>query len=345
MADGTTASTAIGRRRRAVDLVRGPSVVASGGPLPLVVEPEVPGVDLAAWAAGERGRIADWLRGHGAMLFRGFDLASPAELERFAEAAGTALFGDYGDLPRERHSGKVYGTTPYPADRPILFHNESSHQHRFPRRIFFLCLKAAASGGATPIVDGRRVLARLTPSLRAAFQEKRLHYVRNFVPGIDVPWQEFFRTDEKARAEAACRAARMSFEWKRAGGLRTAQLAPAVAIHPESGEASFFNQILLHHPSRLAPEVRESLLALMPEEDLPRNVTFGDGTPIPDGAVDEVAALEEELAVESAWIEGDVLMVENLLVAHGRRPYGGARKVVVTMGDMVEAADVAPGHV
>src|SRR5213078_1950711 len=145
----------------------------------LVVEPEVPGVDLAAWAAGEKPRIAAWLGRHGALLFRGFELASPQELERFAEAAGTALFGDYGDLPRETHGGKVYGTTPYPADRTILFHNESSHQHRFPRRLFFLCLKAPASGGATSLVDGRRLRARLPPGLLAEFEAKRLRYVRN----------------------------------------------------------------------------------------------------------------------------------------------------------------------
>ena len=340
----SVATLEIGRRRRPVDLSRVPSVLTSDsdGPLPLVVTPEVPGVDLVTWARGARGEIGTWLARHGAVLFSGFDLASAAELERFAEATGTTLFGDYGDLPREPHGGKVYGTTPYPSDRTILFHNESSHQHRFPRRLFFLCLTAAESGGATALVDCRRLLTALPRPVRARFEERHLRYVRNFTPGIDVSWQQFFHTGERARVEAACRTAGVTTTWLPGGRLRIEERAPAVAWHPDTGEASFFNQIQLHHPSRLSQDVRESLLSLMPEEDLPRNVTFGDGSPIPDAMVDEIARRAEELAVDRPWSEGDVVLVDNLLVAHGRRPYTGARKVVVTMGDMAETADVAP---
>jgi alpha-ketoglutarate-dependent taurine dioxygenase len=340
MVESATAPV-IGRRRRPVDLTKPPGVVFSGGPLPLVVEPEAPGVDLAAWALGAREEIAACLARHGAVLFRGFDLRSAADLERFAEAAGTALFGEYGDLPREPQGGKVYGTTPYPADRAILFHNESSHQHRFPRRLFFLCLKAAERGGETPLVDCRRVLGRLEPALVRTFAGKGLRYHRNFTPGIDVSWQEFFRTDDATRVEARCRAESIAYAWLPGGRLRISQQAPAIATHPATGERSFFNQIQLHHPSRLSPEVRESLLSLMSEDDLPRNVTFGDGTPIADDVVEEIAAITEELAVDRLWREGEVVMVENILVAHGRRPFAGSRKVVVAMGDMVETAEVA----
>jgi len=32
-----------------------------------------------------------------------------------------------------------------------------------------------------------------------------------------------------------------------------------------------------------------------------------------------------------AWQEGDILMLDNMLVAHGRKPYAGTRRVVVGM--------------
>jgi alpha-ketoglutarate-dependent taurine dioxygenase len=322
---------------------RGRAAVAfSGGPLPLVVQPAVPGVELAAWAEGAREEIARLLARHGALLFRGFGVAGAGELERVCEAAGTDLYGDYGDLPREREAGRVYGTTPYPPDQTILFHNESSHQHRFPRRLFFLCLVPAREGGATSLLDGRRLLDTLEPAAREAFLRKGLRYTRTFTPGIDVSWQDFFRTKTHAGVTAACRRARASHEWLPGGRLRVSQNAPAIARHPGTGERSFFNQIQLHHPSRLAPEVLESLLQLMPKEELPRNVTFGDGAPISDDLVEQISVLSEDLAVDHAWREGDVLAIENLLVAHARRPYAGDRRVLVAMGDMADAADVAP---
>ena len=44
--------------------------------------------------------------------------------------------------------------------------------------------------------------------------------------------------------------------------------------------------------------------------------------------------------VQFQWREGDVLMVDNMLVAHARNPYQGARKIVVAMGEMTELSNV-----
>ena len=44
------------------------------------------------------------------------------------------------------------------------------------------------------------------------------------------------------------------------------------------------------------------------------------------------AAYEQEM-VSFPWAEGDVLMLDNMLVAHGRRPYAGPRKVLVGMAE------------
>ena len=66
---------------------------------------------------------------------------------------------------------------------------------------FFFCVKAAQQGGETPILDCREVARRLDPALLARFAEKGLMYVRNFSEGIDVPWQKFFHTDDRAVVE------------------------------------------------------------------------------------------------------------------------------------------------
>jgi non-ribosomal peptide synthetase component F/alpha-ketoglutarate-dependent taurine dioxygenase len=308
--------------------------------LPLVIEPAVPDVDLIGWARGNREFIESELRQHGAILFRGFSTHSASVFEQLARAACRELYSDYGDLPRERVSSKIYGSTPYPNDKPILFHNESSHQNRWPMRIWFYCAQAASEGGETPIVDCRRVYQRLDPVVRELFERKGLKYVRNYTDGLDVSWQEFFHTTDRSAVEEQCRRAAVEYVWRGENRLRTSQVCQAVATHPATGESVFFNQVQLHHVSCLDSEVRDSLLSLFNKDELPRNVYFGDGSPIEDQAVDHVSEVYRASAVNFPWREGDILMVDNMLVAHARNPYVGPRKIMVAMGDLVNSFEI-----
>ena len=191
------------------------------------------GVDLAAWAASHRDELGGWYDKHGAILFRGFGLKSVEDFEAVASAIAGELFKEYGDLPPESASQAVYGVTPYPADKMILFHNESSHLPTWPMRQFFFCVIPSETGGTTPLLD---------PAIREEFETKGLMYVRNFSEGIDVPWQEFFKTDDKAEVERICAESGMTCEWTNVG-LRIRQISPAVVEHPRTGEKLFFNQI------------------------------------------------------------------------------------------------------
>jgi non-ribosomal peptide synthetase component F len=334
-----------GTRRKGIDLTLLSKVksgfLSPGRTLPFLLEPEREDIDLVEWAATNREFVHTNLLAHGALLFRGFDVTTVSDFERFAESLCPALFGEYGDLPREELGGKVYGSTPYPADETILFHNESSHMHRWPMLIWFYCVKAAVRGGESPIVDCRKIYLRLEPTLRQKFQDEGLMYVRNFTPGLDVSWQEFFHTSERSAVEDYCRQASIDFEWTSNDGLRTRQVCPAIVKHPQSGETVFFNQLQLHHVSCLAAPVRESLLSMMREEDLPRNVYYGDGSKIENSVIDQLLKLYRQTAVSFIWQEQDILMLNNMLVAHSRNPFVGERKIVVALGELVTQEQMA----
>jgi len=308
--------------------------------LPLLVEPAAADLNLANWSRKNQDFIARELAGHGAILFRGFDLKSVGQFEEFATTICPHLFDEYGDLPREGVSGKVYGSTPYPSDQAILFHNESSHMHRWPMKIWFYCVTAAREGGETPIVDCRKIYQLLDPLIRERFERKQLMYVRNYTDGLDVGWQSFFQTTDKSVVEAFCRRAGIDFEWKKNNGLRTRQICRAVARHPRTGEMVFFNQVQLHHLSCVDSATRLSLCALFREEDLPRNVYYGDGTPIEDSVIEEICDLYWRTSVRFPWREGDVVMLDNMLTAHGRLPFVGPRKIVVAIGEIIESRAV-----
>jgi amino acid adenylation domain-containing protein len=307
----------------------------------LVAEPQMPNVNLAGWATSNRQATEEMLRRHGAVLWRGFDIRTVEYFETVARAMSDELFGEYGDLPRASVSGNVYGSTPYPADQAILFHNESSHMHRWPMKIWFYCAQAPAQGGETPIVDCRKIYQLLDPVLRERFARKKLMYVRNYTETLDVSWQDFFRTSDRAEVESYCRAAGIDYEWKDGNELRTRQVCQAIARHPRTGADVFFNQLQLHHVSCLAPATYESMRSLFREEDYPRNVCYGDGTPIEDSVVSEICDLYRQTSVSFTWQEGDILMLDNMLTAHGRNPYSGPRKIVVAMGDIMPQAELA----
>ncbi len=292
-------------------------------------------VDLPGWASENRQEIDRLLLDRGAILFRGFGLASPSEFERVASALTSDLYGGYGDLPREGESANIYKSTPYPPDRPILFHNESSHLRSWPTRISFFCMVPSEDGGETPLADCREIAARLEPELLEEFARKGLTYIRNF-SGLDVSWRQFFGTEDRAEVERRCRETAMDFEWTDSGEhLRVRQQAAAVRPHPVTGETLFFNQIQLHHPHHLDADVLASLRSMVSgEEDLPRNVTFGDGTPISDDLAERLLQVYWDTCVMFPWERGDVIVLDNMRTAHARMPFKGERRIAVAMAGM-----------
>ncbi|GAA0573334.1 amino acid adenylation domain-containing protein [Halomonas salifodinae] len=296
----------------------------------------------AVWAEANRDTVEAWLREHGGILFRGFDLPTPADFERFCQALCPALYGHYGDLPKKEGGNNIYESTPYPQDRMILFHNESAHQHRWPRRQWFYCQTPAARGGATPIVDSRRVYRELPTWLQDKLRRKQLMYVRNFSSNLDVSWQHFFQTEARDEVERICRESHIEFQWRGANDLHTRQVCPAVILHPLTGDASFFNQVQLYHPAFLDADIREQFLK-GGDAVLPRQVFYGDGSELEDDAIAAISAAYERCAVRFDWQRGDVVMLDNMLAAHARDPFEGERRIVVAMGDIyrrdqVEAA-------
>ncbi|NET17753.1 MAG: hypothetical protein F6K08_35475 [Okeania sp. SIO1H6] len=156
----------------------------------------------------------------------------------------------------------------------------------------------------------------------------------------DVSWQDFFHTSDKAVVEDYCRKAGMDWEWFSGNGLRTRKVRPAVTKHFKTGEPVFFNQVQLHHVSYLEPAVRESLLSMLGDEKLPRNVYYGDGSQIEDSVMAEIGAIYQEAQVSFPWQQGDVIMLDNMLIAHGRNSYVGPRKIVVAMGEMIHSENI-----
>ena len=306
----------------------------TAGTLPVVFAPASPGLPIGLARATLGSAIEQALHDHGGVLFRGYGVAGAEEFRGFARSFGHALVSyEYGSTPRRRVAEGIYSSTEYPAHQQIPLHNEQSYARDWPMKIWFHCQIAAPSGGETPIADSRRVYQRVDPAIRRRFTERGVAYVRNYGNGLDVPWQTVFDTNDPGAVEVYCQAHEIDFAWTSEGELRTRQVAQAVARHPRSHDWVWFNQAHLFHISALEPAVREALLEAVDPDQLPRNAYYGDGGAIEDAVLDEIRGAYAELQVVFPWQAGDVMMLDNMLAAHGRTPFSGPRKVIVAMAE------------
>ena len=101
----------------------------------------------------------------------------------------------------------------------------------------------------------------------------------------------------------------------------------------------WFNHVAFWHISSLEPQLREAMFALFGEDNLAYNMYYGDGTRIEDSIIAEINEAYRQETIKFPWQHGDVLMLDNMLVAHGRSPFVGPRKILVAMGDAYTRSD------
>jgi alpha-ketoglutarate-dependent taurine dioxygenase len=312
------------------------SKAPAGSDLPVLMTPAHAGENLLSAVQRLRPQIEESLLVAGGVLLRGFSVPAVETFQQFASSFGHPLLKyEFASTPRSAVSAStgagVYTSTEYPAHQSIPLHNEQAYTREWPMKIWFHCVTASPEGGETPIADSRAVYRRMPGHIRKRF-EAGILYVRNFGE-MDVPWQKVFNTESRAEVQAFCERSGISWEWKDDDGLRTKQLCQAVETHPVTGEQVWFNQAHLFHISAREAEEREVLEEIYGIENVPRNTFFADGSTISDEIFAEVRAVLDAETVAFPWEEGDVLMLDNMLVAHARSPFKGPRKVIVAMAE------------
>jgi len=293
---------------------------------------------LTSWYKDNTDFIEQKLSEHGAILFRGFDINTPASFARLTRSIAPGLADCLDDNgPRTKITSGIYTSTEYPAEYQLSMHSEYSYSHKFPARLYFCCIVEPGQGGATPLADNRRILQKLDPSIVEEFKTKRVKYVRNLHggSGFGLSWQTAFQTTDKSVVEKYCRDMSIDYEWKTDGGLLLENVFDSVITHPRTGEEVWFNQAPQFHPSDYPTHICDSLLDSYRghERELPQTSFFGDDSPIDMAALKHIRETMFSEATVSPWRQGDVVMIDNVLVCHGRMPFSGPRKILLAMTD------------
>ncbi|MCX5605576.1 TauD/TfdA family dioxygenase [Streptomyces phaeochromogenes] len=269
-----------------------------------------------------------------AVVFRGFKVPADGLDPVLDRLLPRRLAYVHGNSPRTKVGSNVYTSTEYPQEYTISMHNEMSYAHAWPTRLAFYCAVAPGTGGATPLVDAALWLESLDDEVREAFTGG-VRYTQNLHGGrgLGKSWQDTFETDDRDEVDIFLKGAQADWSWGPGNSLKTSQVRHSTVRHPQTGTEVWFNQSDQWHPASLGDETAKALAQIMPADELPQYVTFADGSPIPDAYVLQVRDRGLENAVNVDWHEGDVLVIDNLLVGHGRRPFTGPRRVLVAMSD------------
>lgn len=331
--------------------------------LPLVIEPDTLALAatsseaLATWARGNRSALDNHLQAHGAILFRGFDIRSPEAFEGLATTISPIL-SDYvgGISPRKHVVGHIRTSTEAPAILPIPLHCEMAYLDHYPSTIMFWCQVPPGRGGQTPMVDMAAIYRVLDSDVRARFEQRGLMLIQN-VPGqrtLLAPrsWQERFGMDRDGVA-AFCIKHGIEAMWPADGSLRLRSRRPAVILHPRSGEKIWFNAATMHDSyswelRRVGQYAAAAVLAFFERRSDGRDPTlrrshclYADSTAIDSRDIEHIRRTLWDHAVMFDWQLGDMLVLDNCRVAHGRMPFRGPRRILAALGETVQGGAVS----
>lgn len=318
------------------------TAVRAPGLVPLFIQPRQGQLsrhaEFMAWFVRHKTTIDDLVVQYGAAVFRGFPLAKTSDFDEI-----TGLYHAYkngymgGSTPRGKLGERALQSTTLDARFTIPIHSEMAYMRDYPPKLAFFSRLTASDGGATTICDMRRVTRKLPPSVVEKISRLGVRTVRHYGPCRDdntivtedpnsVPWNRAFPAGaRKEDVSALCEELGLTPLWLDDGSLTVISVVPGFNIHPATGERIFRTNI---HSTGLtsAPQRTDTSSSRYSHTH-----SLGDGSHLAEEEIQAIRAIIDEETISWQWKDGDLLLVDNLLVGHGREPYCGDREQQVAM--------------
>ncbi|KAI9927503.1 hypothetical protein ASPWEDRAFT_175983 [Aspergillus wentii DTO 134E9] len=311
----------------------------------------------AITSLSESGQLSQLLQKHGAVVISGIGHPSADSFAKLINAAekgrGSYPFVQIGLAGKRNVVGEnVWTANEGPPDRRFYQHNEYSRYTRFPANIHFYCEKRADEGGATPIAHSALVFGKVqeaVPELVENIRQRGLAMKMAFrSPGNEGKGNEFnwageysfgqeFQPDDdlatrKAKVEVQVRKLTEHFKWDEDDSLELTQFIPGIRRAPDSGRPVWFNGLVGRFGMTRdigaldPPYIGRDGMTYLPCD-------YGDGTTIPREYLERLEEVISKLEVHLTLDEGDILLVDNFQASHGRMPWKGDRRILVSMWD------------
>ena len=284
------------------------------------------------WIKQHAGQLADELAVHGAILFRDFGVTDDRGFDGFIRAFNLPRF-TYADslsnAVRRNRTELVFTANEAPPEVSIFLHHEMAQTPVFPSKLFFYCEQAADNGGATPICRSDILLQHLeaeVPNFVAACRKKGVRYSQvmplkdDMESGQGRSWRSTLSAETQSEAEIKLHKLNYQWQWQADNTLRvTTPVLPAIMQLPDD-RSVFFNQLIAAF--RGWQDARNSA---------EKSICFGDGSAIDRSDMAVAIDLADKLTFDIPWQTGDVVLLDNFLTMHGRRPFKGERRVLAAL--------------
>lgn len=312
-----------------------------------------------AWAdyaeAARKGLIEQ-----GAVLLRGFPIASPKEFRSAVTGLGLVPWDDYlfRETERDPVDDKVFTTNNFQRQSAHGgLHSENCYSPDRPRWLAFFCQRAPQCGGETLLCDAVEAYAQLSGRLRQKFKSaiRECDYI---IPQRD--YQKVFKTTDPQQVRAACLKADCSVYQNAPGRgdkayTRTIFRRPYVVEVPETGRQGLLININIWSPLgplevwRLFRERHSLADWLAVHANYATSFTYWSiirrlcahihisgqrvvELPLDPGERRELGCAMADQLTAFPWKNGDVLILDNLQMLHCGLPWRGERVLRVMMG-------------
>ncbi len=277
---------------------------------------------------------------YGTLLLRGFPFdfdAFVAFTDRCCSSFSKYVGGGIRFRALNRDSmgaeGTVMTTTGSTQAFPIPLHGEMYYQKIRPDVLWFFCQRAPAEHGQTTLADGRLIFEQFSAETKNILRSRRLCYIRQLAPD---DWATSFMTEDVGELKRICDENELRLEMRPDRSVRIEYVAPAVYATDDHREAFINSSILLWEFERalLSGAAVQVLGASAPDRP-PLVVRWEDGSEISEPLMREVEAAAEPFTVRVNWQPGDLVLVDNRKIMHGRRKtVGNDRQILVRLGNL-----------
>ena len=236
----------------------------------------------------------------GVLLFRGFE----TNIETFTQFTNkfSENFMDYtgGVFNRRVINGDATVLSVNDFKNEIKLHGEMYYQKIIPLMLWFFCAHPASQNGETIVCDGKRFFDELSQPLKELFSQKMLKYRGHLDKDA---WKKRYKTDDLNVVKQVCKSNDVHLQINEDESIAVQYICSA--IHPSKyGKYLVFINSLLSTKSMY-----------------PDSVSFDDNSEIHDEIMFELNEIAEKITAEIHWEKGDILMIDNTRIMHGRRAF------------------------
>ena len=326
-------------------------------PIPLVIEPhdKIDFSQTIQFIKQNKDLFLNALAKEGALLLRKFPITNDLEKKEILNALGVKLEKKYpfGISPRKGREEAVFNSTEIPGPFPLSAHTEMSYLPFRPSIIAFHCILAPEIYGETPLFDMRTVFNQLSEKAKHCLQYNKVHYWHRYPKtssilsaNIQLTWPSIFQTTDKKIVSNTLDEHGFSHHWERNDTLEYLTKTPAIVTHPITQQRCL--NLLVIHPYATYKAFRQlhmrqnffmhyglliSTLLFGILKKPATSATLGEQYKLSFSLAKEISDLSWQHASLFSWQTNDLLLVDNISVAHGRMNVVGPRTITVSFGN------------